>query len=63
MIICNCSGISDAEIREAIRENRIEDLYFEGMMQHCGSCREDIREIYEEYEENDPTYRCNDKDI
>lgn len=53
MIICHCSGITEEEVRTHIEENRLDDLYVEGMMQHCGSCREDIREIYEEYEENE----------
>lgn len=56
MIICNCSGITEEEIRHAIEKGCIEDLYCDGMMQHCGSCREDIREIYEEYEEDEQTY-------
>ena len=56
MIVCNCSGITEDEIRRAIEDKKLEDLYCEGMMQHCGSCREDIREIYEEYEEDESTY-------
>ena len=55
MIICNCSGITEEDIRNALEAGCIEDLYCDGMMQHCGSCREDIREIYEEYEEDEST--------
>lgn len=53
MIICNCAGISEEEIRNAIEEGCLEDLYCDGLMQDCGACREDIREIYEEYEEDE----------
>ena len=51
-----CAEITEEEIRDAIVNGALEDLYCEGMMQHCGSCREDIREIYEEYEENEQTH-------
>lgn len=53
MIVCICAEITEEKIREAIESDSLEDLYCEGMMQHCGSCREDIREIYEEYEEDE----------
>lgn len=53
MLVCHCADITEEEIKEAIKLDCIEDLYYKGMMQHCGSCREDIREIYEEGEEDE----------
>ena len=58
MIVCTCTGITESEIRDAIDRDSMSELYEEGMMQQCGSCREDIKEIYDEYEKNVKIDKC-----
>lgn len=59
MIVCICLGISEDQIRDAILNDSLANLYQKGMCQACGSCREDVKNILEELiqEDEDEYYR------
>ena len=59
MIVCLCIGISEKEIEDAARNEKLADLYKKGMCQTCGSCREDIKNILEDLKQewDDEYYR------
>ena len=48
MIICQCEGLSDTDLRQAVREgatSRFELSNRTGAGRCCGSCRCDLKEI------------------
>lgn len=53
MIVCVCANISEDDIVEHAKLNRLAELYEQGMCGFCGSCRDDIEEILEDNLYND----------
>ena len=47
MIVCFCVNITEGQIIKAFLSGTLNDLYEEGMTQHCGSCRYEIEDVLE----------------
>ena len=47
-LICICADITRQEIQDAVRQDKMSELYEAGMCQWCQSCKEEIQEILEE---------------
>ena len=52
-LVCFCAGLTLIEIREAAEKEELHFLYDAGLSQHCGSCREDVKNIVKDFIHND----------
>ena len=52
MYVCICNGVTDSQIKRALEVKDIQTLgelnYEFGMGQQCGSCEDEVRNIYNE---------------
>ena len=58
VIICFCAGITKHQIELSAEAEELSDLYCMGMSQYCGSCRPDVEEILENFEEKCKKEKC-----
>ena len=47
MVVCFCTNITERQIIEAFLSDTLNELYEEGLSQHCGSCRYEIEDVLE----------------